>query len=740
MNNSNNKDPVCKINREITLSDFIAELPDGIILIDEEGYIFEWNPQMETITGTRRQDVIGKYLWEVMPQFTSADKHGKIPLYNLEAEVLHMLKTGQSSRFTGWEKHDLQFADNTHRTIQKMLFPVRTADGHAIAAVIRDITRQKELERSLQESEEKFRALIEASPAMIFISQEDRIHCVNQEFQRVTGYTEEECLHMNFREFVHPDCQNLIKQEKLSHLKKGSTPERYEIKISTKQGDDIWVDLRAAVVSHKAEQAILGALYDITERKKAEQILRKSELIYRTIFETTGTAMMIFDADMLVHLVNTEFEKLSGYSKEEIEHKIKWPQFISKDDVEFMKEYHKKRRSDPRSVPCNYECKLVDKQGNTKNVYINVALIPGTSHSVISFMDITERKQTEEQIKYLSFHDKLTGLYNRAFLEEELKRLDSEEKVPVSLIMGDVNGLKLVNDSFGHKKGDELLQKIAKVLTKSCRNDDIAARWGGDEFVILLPGADKQAGLKVYKRIHTACKNINDFPIPVTIALGLATKDEPAQNMQEVIKEAEDRMYHNKLLESKSNRSSFIKSLQELLWVQGCETKDHCRRLQEMGEKLGRKIELADNEVDDLLLLATLHDIGKITVPTSILSKPDKLSREEWEIVKKHPEAGYRIALSSPELAPVAEAILAHHECWDGSGYPFGLKGEKIPLIARILAIIDAYDVMVTGRPYKKPMNKQAALEEIRRCAGIQFDPFLVRKFIQCCGLDDEQN
>jgi|GEM_PF-5707658 len=156
MNNSNNKDPVCKINREITLSDFIAELPDGIILIDEEGYIFEWNPQMETITGTRRQDVIGKYLWEVMPQFTSADKHGKIPLYNLEAEVLHMLKTGQSSRFTGWEKHDLQFADNTHRTIQKMLFPVRTADGHAIAAVIRDITRQKELERSLQESEEKF--------------------------------------------------------------------------------------------------------------------------------------------------------------------------------------------------------------------------------------------------------------------------------------------------------------------------------------------------------------------------------------------------------------------------------------------------------------------------------------------------------------------------------------------------------------------------------------------------------
>jgi HD-GYP domain-containing protein (c-di-GMP phosphodiesterase class II) len=150
--------------------------------------------------------------------------------------------------------------------------------------------------------------------------------------------------------------------------------------------------------------------------------------------------------------------------------------------------------------------------------------------------------------------------------------------------------------------------------------------------------------------------------------------------------------------------------------------------MQEMAQRIERAFELTDSELDNLKLLAALHDIGKIAISNSIFDKPGKLSPEEWATIKDHPEIGYRIALSSPELAPIAEALLHHHEWWDGSGYPFGLKGKKIQLISRIIAITDAYDVMLNGRLYKNALSKEEALSEIERCARTQFDPYLVRK------------
>lgn len=135
--------------------------------------------------------------------------------------------------------------------------------------------------------------------------------------------------------------------------------------------------------------------------------------------------------------------------------------------------------------------------------------------------------------------------------------------------------------------------------------------------------------------------------------------------------------------------------------------------------------------MDDLALLATLHDIGKIAIPEGIIIKPGNLSPEEWELIWKHPEIGYRIAGSSPELAPIAEAILAHHEWWDGSGYPRGLKGEEIPLISRIISIVDAYDVMTHGRPYKEAVGQEESLQELQGKAGTQFDPILTSMFIK---------
>jgi len=210
----------------------------------------------------------------------------------------------------------------------------------------------------------------------------------------------------------------------------------------------------------------------------------------------------------------------------------------------------------------------------------------------------------------------------------------------------------------------------------------------------------------------------------------VATKSQLDENIRQAINFAEDRMYRNKLLESKSTRSSIIASLQKTLGEKTNETEEHALRLKSLALKMGQALGLSNNQMDELALLAILHDIGKIAIPDQILAKPGPLTTAEWEVMRKHPEIGFRIAQASYEIAHIAEAILCHHEQWGGYGYPQGLAGNNIPLISRIITIIDAYDAMTHERPYKKAASNQQALTEIKRCSGTQFDPNLVEIFL----------
>lgn len=331
-------------------------------------------------------------------------------------------------------------------------------------------------------------------------------------------------------------------------------------------------------------------------------------------------------------------------------------------------------------------------------------------------------------------HDGLTGLYNRAFFEEELQRLDTSRQLPLSIILGDVNGLKITNDVFGHYEGDKILRAAGEVMSKACRSDDIVARWGGDEFIILLPRTSEKTVENICKRINKACLGRNDTIIQLSISLGCATRLSTDEDIRMTVKSAEDRMYHHKLFESRSFRRSFIASLRDTLAERCQESAEHVGRMEKLAVLIGTAADLTDTELDELKLLALLHDIGKVAINNDVINKPGKLENAEWEEVKTHSEIGYRIALSSPDVSRVADYILYHHERWDGTGYPLGRKSYEIPKLSRIIAVIDAYDIMTNGRSYKAAISHNEAVDELVRCSGKQFDPYFVEIFIKLFG------
>src|SRR4030042_3500532 len=371
--------------------------------------------------------------------------------------------------------------------------------------------------------------------------------------------------------------------------------------------------------------------------------------------------------------------------------------------------------------------------GNEKDISKRIATKGNDEISVLandinSMLDDLEK--TQDKVKYMSFHDSLTGLYNRTYFEEELRRLDTKGHLPLSIVIGDINGVKLINEALGYEKGDELINKISKILKNCFRAEDIIARWGCGEFIIVLPNTVEKDTLKIIERIKQSCKKNSSKTMPLSISIGVFSKRNSSQNMEDIIKKAEDMMYRNKLIERQSARSSIISSLEKTLAERDYETKEHVQRMKIFAKQMGEKLKLSAGQLDELNLLAALHDLGKLAIADSIILKPGKLNDEEWKLIKKHPEIGYRISQSSLQLAPISNAILSHHENWDGSGYPHGLRKSGIPLISRIISIVDAYDAMTSDRPYRKAMSKADAIKELKRCSGTQFDPDLVKFFI----------
>jgi diguanylate cyclase (GGDEF)-like protein/PAS domain S-box-containing protein len=588
--------------------------------------------------------------------------------------------------------------------------------------------------RELQRSEEKYRNLVENINDVIFsLDAQGCITYISPVIEQIILYRPQEMIGHPLSRYIYLEDLAAFSLN-LKQVLDGQIGSQ-ELRVLNREGTIRHVRVSARrLLNGLRPVGLTGMLVDITEQKWAEVLLRRAEEKYRSIFENAVEGIFQSTLDGRFIVANPACARILGYASAEdliVAHSAPDRRYFVR--PERFQEFQ--RQLEEKGVIREFEAEAYRKDGSVIWISANALAIRDPQGALIFYEgtieDITERKRAEDQIRYLSFHDKLTDLYNRVYFEEELNRLDTERQLPISIVMGDVNGLKLVNDAFGHAAGDKLLVRVAQILRDCCRKEDVIARLGGDEFAIFLPRTGLRETSIIIDRIKLACQNASQDPVQLSIALGAVTKENPAQSIQEIQREAEERMYRSKLLESKSLRASIISSLKRTLFEKSHETEEHTNRLQRVALKIGRALDLSESELNDLSLLSTLHDIGKIAIPEGIIVKPGELSTEEWDLVWKHPEIGYRIAAATPELVPIAEAILAHHEWWDGTGYPRGLKGEEIPLLSRIISIVDAFDVMIFGRPYKERITREQALFELQKKAGSQFDPKLIAIFVK---------
>ncbi|MDR3585722.1 MAG: diguanylate cyclase [Desulfosporosinus sp.] len=467
-----------------------------------------------------------------------------------------------------------------------------------------------------------------------------------------------------------------------------------------------------------------------------KQVFDEKERLKTTLL-SAGDGVISTDKYGNVELLNKNAEQLTGWTQEEASGR-KFDEIFNIIN-EFTREKSENLvqiilESGKPFLIANHRI-LIEKKGTERPVEENAAPIKDVDGNingvVLVFRDYTETKERQNRIEYLSYRDQLTGLYNRRFYEEELKRLNTERNLPISIIIGDVNGLKLVNDAFGHEKGDEFLLKAASAIQRACRTEDIVARWGGDEFVILLPKTKTEDAREIVKRIKQLSSIEHVNAVCVNIAFGWETKRTADEDIMQVLKNAEDYMYKHKIIENEGQKENRINAIIHTLYEKSPREEKHSQRVSKICQQIGKAIGFSEIEVCKIRDVGLFHDIGKIAIEEGILDRPGKLTEQEQDEIKRHPDIGYRILSSSHEMVELAEYILAHHERWDGTGYPKGLKGEAIPMVARIIALADCYDAMTSERPYRNALSEEEALAEIRNNTGTQFDPEIVRIFLE---------
>ena len=486
---------------------------------------------------------------------------------------------------------------------------------------------------------------------------------------------------------------------------------------------------------------ISNHIFNLEEKNRellyAKEVISSERLLFETTLHSLGDGVISADRDGNVQIMNEVAEKLTGWRRDDA-YGLPFETVF-----EIVNEFTREKCPSPikrtfengKINKLDEHTLLISKHGDELPIEDSIAPIfdrdGNIMGAVLVFRDCTDKKQAQEEILYLSYHDQLTGLFNRHYFEGELKRLDANPHLPLSLAMFDVNGLKLTNDAFGHQTGDKLLRIVADTIKSACRADDILSRIGGDELILLLPRTSSAETEAIIKHIYRELEQVRLNDVVISVSAGWETKYSIEQDIMEIFAKAEESMYRKKLTESKSMRSKTIQVILKTLNEANQRERIHSENVSKISREIGEILHLDQELLREIETAGLLHDIGKIAVDNNLLNKTGKLTDAEYEMVQRHSEIGYHILKSADEYTIISDYVLSHHERWDGTGYPRGLKGTDIPLAARIITVADAYEAMIAERTYKKIINQEEALQELKRCAGTQFDPDIVRAFCE---------
>lgn len=483
---------------------------------------------------------------------------------------------------------------------------------------------------------------------------------------------------------------------------------------------------------------LMNGAWNAVERREAQEKLSLERNKYLQTLISIGDGVMVVNQLGNIEMLNQVAEKLTGWSIDEALGKHYRDIFMIQNCPEIVDQIEGVLASDSIQKIENSAI-VISRDGTEYYLEDSAAPIKDDTNTTIGVVlvlrDVTQKIQQREKIDYLSFHDYLTGLYNRLFLEEELRRLDTDRNLPISIIMGDVNGLKMTNDIFGHASGDLLIKSAAVVLKKVCREGDIVARVGGDEFVILLPNTTQIDAEKIICRINSELSNEYIIAIKCSMSLGCDTKELKSQDIERTMVNAESRMYKVKTLNRKSINTEMINTIIASLYSKSLREEQHSLNVSDICQNIGVAMKLPETEVKKLKNAGFLHDIGKIALDPRLLNKEPPLTIDEFNMIKDHPLLGYRILNSFDDTLDLADIVLAHHEHWDGSGYPKGLAGDEIPLIARIISVAEYYERILNSN--SESINKDKAIKYIEDYAGRYFDPDITEVFIHIAEKED---
>lgn len=618
-----------------------------------------------------------------------------------------------------------------------------------LLGVYEDITEQRIIQEDLEKSEARYRSIIAVSNTGAWEYYRDIQYAwCSPEYFTMLGYDANQFpmdkkanIQDVWMALIHPDDRELAINKFDDYLSKHpKTIYENHFRLRRKDGTYAWIWARGQTLvdkNGKPTNLTIGAHIDVTHIKEVELALALEKRQIETTLFSIGDGVISTDAQGSIVIINDAASRLTGWTLREAKGKPFDEIFhIDNEDPDIVLESPIDQvLKTKQSVELGTHTRLISKDHSV--YFIEYTASPVMDENgyitgvVLVFRDVTEKNQHQREIEYLNKYDYLTGVYNRRYFESEMQALDFEKHFPLGIMFLDLNGLKLINDAFGHEQGDIALQQTAKVIQKSCRRTDVVARMGGDEFAVLLPNTTEEACERIKNTIGKEIAKVRIEEVSISVAIGYEIKTNLAIALHDIFQSAENHMYRRKLVEGKSMRNSAIRSILNTLTVKYEIEKVHSERVSLFAKKIGEAMGLKDDDVKELTLAGLVHDIGKISIADRILQKQSKLTPEEYAVIKTHTETGYQILRAADEYSNLAEYALSHHERFDGTGYPNQLKGLDIPLFSRIICVADAYEAMTSNRPYRKSLSNETAIDELKRHRGTQFDPEIVDVLIE---------